>query len=317
MKKTTVTYLAFLFVFGLAQNAFAERPDVRLSAGIGYLQGETTYRIGGNFESPQLGTGDYRFPISELAWPLNVVMGSVDLTASYWRLSGAASYKMSLSEPKQKIEDSDWGYYYYAYGVGSPDLLDVYSESGVTLDAKIIDANLNFEFLKYQGWGMQIGLGYLWQDFSFVASNLNQWSPPYPEIPHDYVSGRVGTYDVIYEVPYAQLVVNFYTKKFKGALTYQFSPFVNAQDEDKHLLRSKISKGDCDGYMNAGRFNCSYDFTKHIFAGLDFSYRQIQTSGTQRQHQLATEEAVEWWGDIDEDVFSEQIESAISVGYKF
>jgi outer membrane protease len=317
MRKTTVAYLAFLFVFGLAQNAFAERPDVRLSAGIGYLQGDTTYRIGGNFESPQLGTGDYRFPISELAWPLNVVMGSVDLTASYWRLSGAASYKMSLSEPKQKIEDSDWGYYYYEYGVGSPDLLDVYSESGVTLDAKTFDANVNFEFLKYQGWGMQIGLGYLWQDFSFVASNLNQWSPPYPQILHDNVSGRVGTYDVIYEVPYAELVVNFYTKKFKGALTYQFSPFVNAQDEDKHLLRSKISKGDCDGYMNAGRFNCSYDFTKHIFAGLDFSYRQIQTTGTQRQHQLATADVVEWWGDIDEDVFSEQIESAVSVGYKF
>jgi outer membrane protease len=313
MRKMTIVYLAFLFVFGLAESAFAERPDIRLSAGIGYLQGDTTYQIGGNFESPQLGTSDLQFPLSELSWPLNVVTGSVDLTASYWRLSGAASYKMSLSEPKQKMEDSDWG----VFDGSPPDQLDVYSETGVDLDAKIIDANLNFEFLKYQGWGMQIGLGYLWQDFSFVASNLNQWYPSYPLTPHDYVSGRVITYDVTYKIPYAELAFNFYTKKIKGAITYQFSPFVNAQDEDKHLLRSKISKGDSDGYMNAGLFNISYNFTKHIFAGFDFSYMQIQTKGTQTQHQLATEEGAEWWGDIDNEIFSEQIESAISVGYKF
>ena len=313
MRKMTVVYLAFSLVFMLAENAFAERPDVRLSAGIGYLQGETTYRIGGHFESPQLGSYDYPFPISELDWPLNVVMGSVDLTASYWRLSGAVSYKMSLSEPKQKMEDSDWGY----FQGDPPDLLDVYSESSPTLDARIIDGNINFAFLKYPGWDMQIGLGYLWQDFGFVASNLDQWYPPYPSVPHVYESGRVITYDVTYKVPYAELILNFYTKKFKGALTYQFSPFVNAQDEDKHLLRSKISKGDSDGYMNAGRFNFSYDFTKHIFAGFDFSYRQIMTTGTQKQHQLATAEVPEWWGDIDNEIYSEQIESTLKVGCKF
>jgi outer membrane protease len=318
MKKTTVTYLAFLFVFGLAQNAFAERPDVRLSAGIGYLQGETTYQIGGHYTTthPDDPEGYLNFPVSELDWPLNVVMGSVDLTASYWRLSGEASYKMSLSEPKQKMEDSDW------MTQSAPGQLDAYSETGVTLDSKIFDGNINFEFLKYKGWGMQVGLGYMWQDFSFVASNGYQWSPSgYPPdvIYTGPLDGRTITYDVTYSIPYAQLLVNFYTKKFKGALTYQFSPFVNAQDEDKHLLRSKIGKGNCDGYMNAGRFNCTYDFTKHVFAGFDFNYRQIHTTGTQKQHQDPVEENryVEWWGDIDEDIYSEQIESAVSVGFKF
>ena len=318
MRRTTVFYLALSLVLGLAQNAFAERPDVRLSAGIGYLQGETTYQIGGHFESPQLGSGDMYFPISELVWPLGIVMGSIDLTASYWRLSGAASYKMNLSDPKQKMEDSDWGY----FKGDPPDLLDVYSESSTTLDARVFDGNINFAFLKYKDWDMQIGLGYLWQDFSFIASNLDQWYPPYPDEPHVYVSGRVGTYDVTYKIPYAQLIVNFYTKKFKGALTYQFSPFVNAEDEDKHLLRSIESHGYSDGYMNAGRFNCTYDFTKHVFAGFDFTYRQIQTTGYERQHhaQYFNEKGElqpEWWGDIDNKIFSEQIESTLKVGYKF
>ena len=316
MRKTTVVYLAFLLVLGLAENAFAERPDVRLSAGIGYLQGETTYQIGGHFESPQLGSGDYPFPISELVWPLNIVMGSVDLTASYWRLSGAASYRINLSDPKQKMEDSDW------ITQSAPGQLDIYSETGVTLDARIFDGNINFAFLKYNDWDMQIGLGYLWQDFSFIASNLDQWYPSDPSIPHQYISGRVIIYDVTYEIPYAQILVNFYTKKFKGALTYQFSPFVNAEDEDQHLLRSKVGKGYSDGYMNVGRFNCTYDFTKHVFAGFDFSYRQIQTTGYQRQHQeqYFDERGIphqEWWGDIDNDIYSEQIESTISVGFKF
>jgi outer membrane protease len=338
MRKVTVFYLAFLLIFGLAgnafadsmdlsdntdykpakqdkaKNAFAERPDIRLSAGIGYLQGETSYQIGGHFDSPQYPSHDYPFPLSELDWPLNVVMGSIDLTASYWRLSGALSYKANLSESKQKMEDSDW------LTPSSPDQIDIYSESSTTnLDAKIFDGNINFEFLKYNGWGMQIGLGYLWQDLSFVAENLDQWYPQAPSAPHVYVNGRVGTYEVTYSIPYAELLVNFYTKKFKGALTYQFSPFVNAEDEDKHLLRQKTSKGYSDGYMNAGRFNFTYDFTNHFFGGIDFSYRQIQTTGYERQHQAACAENkyVEWWGDIDNDIYSEQIECKVSAGYKF
>ncbi len=240
-------------------------------------------------------------------------MGSVDLTASYWRLSGALSYKMNFSDPKQKMEDSDW------LTPSAPGQLDVYSESSVTLDARIFDGNINFEFLKYNGWGMQIGLGYLWQDFSYVASNFDQWYPSDPSRPHIYYSGRGITYDVTYEIPYAQLLVNFNTKKLRGALGYQFSPFVNAEDEDKHLLRSKVGKGYDSGYMNAVRFNCTYDFTKHFFGGLDLSWRQIQTTGYQRQHQDACAENGyrEWWGDIDNEIYSEQRECRLSAGYKF
>lgn len=337
MRKVTLVYLAVFLILGLAGNAFAddldlfgnndqktsrqdtaknpfaERPDIRLSAGIGYLQGETSYEIGGHSDSPQFGPYDYNNPLSELDWPLNVMMGSVDLTASYWRLSGALSYKTNFSDPKQKMEDSDW------LTPSAPGQLDVYSESSVTLDAKIFDGNINFEFLKYKGWGMQIGLGYLWQDFSYVASNVDQWYPQYPSEPHFYYGGRGITYDVTYEIPYAQLLVNFNTKKFRGALVYQYSPFVNAEDEDKHLLRSKVSKGYDNGYMNAARFNCTYDFTKHVFGGLDFSWRQIQTSGYQRQHQDACAENnyQEWWGDIDNEIYSEQIECKLSAGYKF
>jgi outer membrane protease len=339
MRKVTVVYLVFLLIFGVAgkafaddldlfgnndiktsrqdkaKNPFAERPDIRLSAGIGYLQGETSYQIGGHFDSPQYGPYDYRFPISELDWPLNVVMGSVDFTASYWRLSGALSYKTNLSDPKQKMEDSDWG----AISGDPEDLMDVYSESSVTLDAKIFDGNINFEFLKYKDWGMQIGVGYLWQDFSYVGSNVDQWYPPYPSEPHFYYGGRVIAYDVTYEIPYAQLLVNFNTKKFRGALVYQYSPFVNAEDEDKHLLRSKVGKGYDSGYMNAVRFNCTYDFTKHFFGGLDLSWRQIQTTGYQRQHQEACAENKyqEWWGDIDNEIYSEQRECKLSAGFKF
>jgi outer membrane protease len=337
MRKVNVVHLVFLLILGLAgnsfaddldlfgnsdqktsrqdtaKNPFAERPDIRLSVGIGYLQGETSYQIGGHSDSPQFGPYDYNDPLSELDWPLNVIMGSVDLTASYWRLSGALSYKMNFSDPKQKMEDSDW------LTPGAPGQLDVYSESSVTLDAKIFDGNINFEFLKYNGWGMQIGVGYLWQDFSYVASNFDQWYPSSPSTPHIYYSGRGITYDVTYEIPYAQLLVNFNTKKLRGALAYQYSPFVNAEDEDKHLLRSKVGKGYDSGYMNAVRFNCTYDFTKHFFGGIDLSWRQIQTTGYQRQHQDACAENGyrEWWGDIDNEIYSEQRECKLSAGYKF
>ena len=340
MRKVTVVYLAFLLIFGLAGNAFAddldlfgntdiktskqdnaknpfaERPDIRLSAGVGYLQGETSYEIGGHYTStnPEDPEGNLNNPLSELDWPLNVIMGSVDLTASYWRLSGALSYKMNFSDPKQKMEDSDW------LTPSAPGQLDAYSETGVTLDAKIFDGNLNFAFLKYKGWGMQIGLGYLWQDFSFVASDGYQWSPSgHPKVYTGPINGRAITYDVTYEIPYAQLLVDFNAKKFRGALAYQYSPFVNAEDEDHHLLRSKVGKGYDSGYMNAVRFNCTYDFTKHFFGGIDLSWRQIETTGYQRQHQDACAENgyQEWWGDIDNEIYSEQRECKLSAGYKF
>ncbi|MFX0203096.1 MAG: omptin family outer membrane protease [Candidatus Hodarchaeota archaeon] len=318
--KKTVCVLSWAFVIGsLGVPAYAEGPKVDITLGIGKLSGDTTYRIGGWVDTPSV-SGEVHFPLSELEFPLDLFMvsvgGSIEF-AEKWKVS--VGVKKNVTSDAGKVKDSDWGIWYYEISWWTdPDSLDIYSESNADPDALIMEVKLLYRFYEKSNWSFIGGLGYIRQNFNYEVSNLDQWYPSLNDyygydIGHDYVSGKVLTYDVTYSIPYIEVATKLKVKrKFSVEASLGYSPFVDAEDEDNHILRSKVSKGDCDGNAILLSLEGRYDFLKHWFLTLQLDYMTIDTDGKQRQYTEG-----EWTATIDQEIESEQTFAAFALGYEF
>jgi len=318
--KKLVFILLWAFVIGsLGVPVYAEGPKVDFTLGIGQLRGDTTYQIGGKYVTPST-SGEYRFPISKLEFPLDVYMvsggGSIEF-AEKWKVS--VGVKKNITSDAGKMKDSDWGIWYYEVSWWTdPDSLDIYSESDAELDALIMDINFRYRFYEKGNWSFTAGLGYIRQNFDYEVSNVDQWYPSLNDyygydIGHDRLSGKVLTYEVIYSIPYIEIAPKLKIKdKFSVELSLGYSPFVNVEDEDNHILRSKVSKGDCDGNATLLSLEGRYDFLKHWFLTLQLHYMTIDTDGKQKQYTEGV-----WTATIDQKIMSEQTFAAFALGFEF
>ncbi len=157
------------------------------------------------------------------------------------------------------------------------------------------------------------GIGYLYQKFDYECSLIRQWSPSGLS-GYDYTgSGEVGlTYEVKYSIPYAEIGAQFKIKDLSVETTLGYSPFVNAKDEDHHILRSKVNKGDCDGDAILFSLKGQYDFLNNWFLTLGLEYTKIETEGESDAYFYGVYDHT-----IDEEIFSEQKVIAFTVGYVF
>lgn len=286
-----------------------------LMVGLGRLNGDTTYQIGGTVDTPS-GSVKLHFPISELEFPLDVYMVSLEGSigfANKWKVS--AGVKKNITDDAGKMKDSDWGYYWLeGYPWAEQSTLDIYSESDADLDAFIIDINLRYRVHR----GFLVGLGYIHQNFDYEVSNLDQWYPSSDyyfgvDFPHDRVSGRVLEYEVTYNIPYVEIAfMGKATDNFTVETRIGYSPMVNVEDEDQHLLRSKVNKGDCDGTAILFSFGGRYDFFKNWFLTLEFDYAEIETDGESEAFFFGVYDHT-----IDLEIESMQLFAGIAVGYEF
>lgn len=282
-------------------------PRLQLTLGAEKWEGDTTYQIGGTVSTPSTAY-EMHFPISELEFPLDVYMislsGSIEITK---KLFLSAKAKKNITDDAGKMKDSDW------ITLSNPDQLDIYSESDTELDALIIDINLQYRFFEKSGWSFNAGVGYLYQKFDYECSLIRQWSPSGLS-GYDYTgTGEVGlTYEVRYSIPYTEIGAQFKIKDFSVETTLGYSPFVNAKDEDHHILRSKVNKGDCDGDAIFFSLKGQYDFLKNWFLTLGFEFMKIETEGESDAYFYGVYDHT-----IDEEIFSEQKVIAFTVGYVF
>jgi hypothetical protein len=313
---------------------FANQLKAEVTAEIGAsfiaLNGYTRYQIGGdctiNNES-----GTLRFPISELVFPLTSqyasLKGAVEIE-NFIRFEG--TFNKNLVVNTEHLKDSDWGYLYNNYHSeltrASPDSLDIYSESDAELEATIWDINIGCRIMNKPKFTMLIALGFMQQYFDFKVSNLDQWYPSYSiyfdntdegikydVYPyHQYKSGRILQYNVTYNIPYIK--VNFGFKPIENIVISSdlgISPFVSAKDYDNHVLRDKISNGDCTGVSFKTNIDIKYLFTKFFYAGNKLDYLYIGASGKQKQTEPG------YSIKIDQDISSSQLSLSIYSGIHF
>ena len=139
--------------------------------GLRHAHGDSTYTIGGDVSDNQGNAGRYWDPLSELKWPLDVVMVSLGGRAEFGRFSVRGEIAKNATSDAGDMEDSDWGIYYDMYGrqpgLGfSPNTKDVYSTSSTDLDALIIDVRGRYAVWQRARFSTTVGLGLRYQKFS-------------------------------------------------------------------------------------------------------------------------------------------------------
>jgi hypothetical protein len=280
-----------------------------ISAGLGLLKGETTYQIGGSFESVE-GNGRAWFPISELVFPLDIFTAVLDAKfnlSEKWEL--VAGIQKNITKESGKMKDSDW--------LTAPNSLDVYSESDAEADALIIDIAAKYYFGRkaYENSRISFFIGgkYIYQNYDFDVYDLTQWYPSQPNEPYDYVSGKVLTYEVTQHIPAVILGTEIFTKhNFRMDAYFGYSPYVTVEDKDNHILRSKISKAECDGDATLISLSGSYKFLPGWTVDIGFEYLSIDTEGRQKQYIDGV-----YYATIDQKNFSEIASYALTISYLF
>lgn len=296
------------------------KSGVGISLGLGKLSGSTKYQIGGTVDIPS-GSTHIHFPLSQLEFPLSVSMVSLGVSTPStgpWKVE--ADIKKSITRHAGEAKDSDWGVYYLdGYPGAEQDTLDIYSESKAALDALIIDMDLVYRLSRKAGWSVSGKLGYRYQNFDYELSDLDQWYPSYyyyfgKDAGHDYVSGKVATYNVIYHMPYVELATEFdlnHTFSIEAGLGY--SPLAYVTDEDHHILRNLVFKGELYGHAVMISLDARYTVTNDWFLAIHYSKTAVDADGESKAY---------YYGyiydhTIDQTIETEQTYTSLSIGYIF
>lgn len=274
-----------------------------LGADVGYLSGYSLYHI--TFDAPYLiksdGTYSGYYTIdgklgkeaSELEFPLDSYVGKVNASLgekNVWSID--LSLAKNLTGNTGKMKDSDWEPV-YVWSTGEKiQEKTIYSESDTDMDALFFDLIGRYYFLSEVTDSGVIGSlgvigGYRYQNLSFDISNVNQWSPIGIYSPV-YVSGKVATYEITYNIPYAGVVLDWNSSgKFSLNLLGAYGK-AYSKDEDDHILRSKKSTAKADGPFYSLKAQGAISLSQKLSLLLALEYLKIEVKGKQKQVWYAT-----------------------------
>lgn len=321
---------------------YALNPKGDVEIGLEKLDGDTAYEIGGKVTETGEGSGIVHFPISKLEFPLDAYLISAKAGVTFWdAFRIGVGLKKNITQGAGTFKDSDWGYWWLeGYSWARQDTLDIYSESDAAMDALLWDLHGSYTLklknaaarLGLDTCALRFGVGFIHQMFDYDITNLDQWYPSYdfyqtdiendPDISsttkqivqgHIYNSGKVLTYTVDYTLfPVLETgVVVVFRKGFSLETDFSFCPLAKAEDDDHHILRDKVSTGDCDGTAVQASVKVGYALTEALSVGLHYDFISIKTEGTQ------TQTDPDFTGTIDQHIESRQKYLGISMAYAF
>ena len=289
-----------------------------LMLGVESWSGNNTYQIGNpvHWFDGTVDTG--YFPFSELEFPLDIVMMTARANVEFhdtWLLM--ASVKKDIKDPGDQMIDKDW------ITDSDPSQLDIYSNSAVQdFDGVEVDLSVKYKFLSRKNWSLNGGAGYLYQNWKYTASLVSQYSPS-GLAGFDYTGDGSPSirYKLEYFIPYFQLGGKIQLgDKFSLASNISYSPWVNAENTDQHLLRYKENKGDLDGYSWMVKLEGQYDINEHWFVTASYDYKKMSVDGTMKAEFADVYQYI--YGVVPNHTVWEEIEStqhswAVNMGYLF
>jgi outer membrane protease len=288
----------------------------QLWGGVGAMGGDVTYEIGGDYTASDGSFGTVNSPLSRLKWPVNVLSATVggSLTAArFWELN--ARWSGSISSDAGKLEDSDWELAF------NPRLKTTYSESDADLNAMTADVGLrcwalNWVLNPQTDYSVGFGAGWLYQDFRWDASNVDQQDmlSPYPN--RTMTPGLAATYKVDLSMPYLDIACQMRVPwlSFFGSLGY--SPIAQLHDEDDHKLRTLLAKTSADGNAFKLTLQGRCDYNAHVFAVVRADLLTYDVSGT--MHKTVYEGADRGdWVTVHNNITSVQDNVTVAIGVKF
>ena len=121
------------------------------------------------------------------------------------------------------------------------------------------------------------------------------------------------THEITYSIPYIEIgLQGAFKKNFSVETSLGYSSIVDAEDEDVHILRAKVSEADCDGDAILLSLRARFDPSMNWFVMAEFDYTKIEVDGTSMSYIGGV-----YTHTIDQEIKSEQIFAGFSVGYAF
>ena len=267
--------------------------NYQLEYGNHVLYGHSTYEIGGKICNA---TGCTRvfFPISRLEFPLNMLMVSVSYQKQFSWANLRTQFSHSIADNEGTFKDSD---YFFA-----PGSLDIYSESTSNATALISSVSLDKQLIQFTPTKTFImGIKFSILQFDFDVKDTYQVSNV-PDFCTCYVAGPTITYKVTYYIPsiFTQMRIRT-SNNIEYNFKHAFSPVTMVRDEDNHLARGKISKGELYGYTSTFDVSMLVPVNRKLNFILGLQNKRILVEGTQTQVQTGQLET-----DVDERILSTQ-----------
>ncbi|MBN2136005.1 MAG: hypothetical protein JW737_09760 [Acidobacteria bacterium] len=294
--KSTVLFIFMLFLMVTILPAEEKDFAVSVNTAADWMFGFNSYGIGWNFTDVANNTTSLGFKISELVFPLNILMVGGDIYATLFKNFKINLYfrKNITSEPG-KLKDSDWGVWYLD---GNPwatsSTLDVYSTSDTNLIVYYIDSEILYSVKLSSLFMIDFGLGFLYEQFYYEASNVDQWYPSYETYQayldpsyglNENISGLVGTYEIMHFIPLLVIASRFKASDFfQMSLTVSGTPYLIAVDTDYHVLRSKRSNSECYGWAIKSKLSVFFHFSSNVYAGISGDFLYLDAAGNQSQY---------------------------------
>lgn len=287
-------WIFFLSVVPVVHSAGAndENADFFVAAQAGRLGGSTKYHI-------SLASGVTSVD-SELEFPLQTDVAGIKMGYAWPDPRGGSTIKFMLSWLQNTdngsgiVKDSDWlsnDLDIAEVGAAHPGK-DIYSESGMTLKARLIEVQAVFN--QRVGETFEVGpmAGYTYQQFKYDVHDVNQVGyGPYAFLYTGSIAGLAATYEVEYHMLYAGVSADFRAPFFTATAGIAFAPIVFAEDRDDHILRSKLSTGTGTGVAYLASLGMNWELLQRrdlaVAFGINGEYRWISTEGTQDQHYYA------------------------------
>lgn len=285
----------------------------------GHISGNATYYI-----TSYKGTSGIE---SELEFPLNNSLLGIEGSLHYRNPNNGQDeakliigWYTNISDYAGKLKDSDWL---------SNDLdivltgsahsgKDIYSESDAELRANIIDVRYVYNFYSTKNLDIGSVIGYKYQKFEYNASNVDQIGyGPYVSYQTVSVLGPVLDYEVEHSIPYLGLSAEVLSgNRFRLNVRAVYSPRTWAHDRDDHLLRYKLSKGDCEGNAYFITMNANWKFSSNWLLQIGGEYTGINTEGTQYQEFYAGSHVGESYT-VEDKISSSLLVSFVGFEYRF
>ncbi|MFT5170545.1 MAG: outer membrane protease [Candidatus Marinamargulisbacteria bacterium] len=299
MKNGLTLWTAFFILFHAA-SAYAEIDSTVRDASVGSRVAEfsTTIQADGGtiagFTKYQIGAS--YFPISELKFPTNVVMAGITLRSETENGTlFSLILRRNFSQVAGKMEDSDWGIAAATNPAASLTDLDIFSSSDASLNTWRLGGHVQLPIrskLEETTTGhFTYGGGYLFDNYRYNVSNLDQYSPSGLSNVTAFVEGTVLTYEMSHHFPYLSVGYVFDSPLVSGSILVGFSPWVSVADRDDHVLRNKISTGIGRGTGVLGEVSLKFpvmDAPNWKFR-VKGAYLDSQTAGRQSQLWYADE----------------------------
>jgi len=275
---TVVTLFAFNSAFAIHAHDSGEikvidNSDVGLSfrATLSSVEGQGDEYVYNGDNDPSLSSG---YKVSELNWDIS----------SLWMLGGEASLQLGqyirfnagmwvgITDGDGQMEDYDWM---------EPSISDWthYSESEIDIDSAIsMDMNASLQFIELGACKLHAMLGYKvdYWEWSAYGGHYIYSQNGFRDSTGSFGNVHGIDYNQTFDMFYAGLKATLDSSSLHASAYVKYSPFVNAEDEDDHLMRDLHFTEDFDGgdfYAVGGE--ATIDLTETIFATVAVDWQDI------------------------------------------